>query len=410
MTMRGPTDATGGAGDRKTGGPPTAAAARAALAAFEPMARHHPEAVRIVRAPGRVNLIGEHTDYNGGWVLPAAIDLELWLAFVPSGDRRVEIGLADGTRAGFDLETIGPRTGTWIDYVAGTAWSLAGSGVPTRGVRGVLVSTLPTSAGLSSSAAIELASAWALVEPAHDHPDRMALAQICQRAENEYVGVNCGLMDQAAESLGRTGAALLLDCRSLSWRSVPLPLDRSGIVVCDTGSPRRLSASQYNARRAQCEAAVAELATSDPSIRSLRDVTPAMLADARGRLDPVTYRRCEHVVNENERVLRTVEALESGDLATVGRCFAESHASLRDLFEVSSPELDAMVAIATSTPGVIGARMTGAGFGGSAVAIVERGAEDALREAVLARYPAMTGLVPGVYPVDVVEGAGPVAL
>ena len=382
---------------------------RTALAALEPLAERDPGSVRIVRAPGRVNLIGEHTDYNGGWVLPAAIDLEVWIALVPSGDRRVEIQLADGTRAGFDLDGIGGRTGTWIDYVAGTAWSLAGVGVSTRGFRGVLASTLPVSAGLSSSAAIELASAWALTEPPGGGLDRMALARVCQRAENEYVGVNCGLMDQAAESLGRPAAAILLDCRSLEWRPVPLPLDRFRLVVCDTGSPRRLSASQYNARRAQCEAAVEELAMSEPSIRSLRDVTPAVLSAARGRLDPETYRRCEHVVLENQRVLETVAALEAGDLAAVGRCFAESHASLRDLFEVSSPELDAMVAIATSTPGVIAARMTGAGFGGSAVAIVERGAEEALRGAVLSRYPGMTGLVPGIYPVDVVEGAGPVA-
>ncbi len=354
-----------------------------------------------------MNLIGEHTDYNDGYALPAAIDLELRIALVPSGDSRVEITLAEsGERAAFDLDAIGSAHGRWIDYVAGTAWSLGEAGVPTRGFRGVLGSTIPTSAGLSSSAAIELASAWALTEPPGGGVDPMTLARLCQRAENRYVGVNCGLMDQAAEALGRDGEAILLDFRTLDWRPVPLPLERCGIVVCDTGSPRRLSASQYNARRAQCEAAVAVLAESDPSIRALRDVTPDMLASIRSRLDEETFRRCEHVVRENERVLRTVAALEARDLETVGRCLVESHESLRDLYEVSSPELDAMVEIALSTLGVIGSRMTGAGFGGCTVTLVERGAEDRLREAVLSEYPARTGLTPRVFAVEPVRGAG----
>ena len=387
------------------GGDPDAL--RVALAQLEPLARRDPGAIRVVRAPGRVNLIGEHTDYNDGFVLPAAIDLDLRIALVPAGDRRVEIVLAEsGERGAFDLDAIGARTGTWIDYVAGTAWALAEAGVPTRGFRGLLSSTIPTSAGLSSSAAIELASAWALTEPPGGGVDGMTLARICQRAENAYVGVNCGLMDQAAESLGTAGRALLLDCRTLDWRPVPLPLDRCRLVVCDTGSPRRLGASQYNARRAQCEAAVAVLATADPSIRALRDVSPGMLASIRSRLEEETYRRCEHVVRENERVLETVAALGAGDLETVGRCFAESHASLRDLYGVSSPELDAMVEIATSTPGVLASRMTGAGFGGCTVSLVERGAEERLRDAVLSAYPHRTGLTPRVFVVDAADGAG----
>jgi galactokinase len=378
-----------------------------ALAKVEPMARLDPGAVRIVRAPGRVNLIGEHTNYNDGFALPAAIDLELRIALVRSGDSRVEITLAEtGERRGFNLDTIGPAGGTWLDYVAGTAWSLQEAGIPTRGLRGVLASTIPTSAGLSSSAALELASAWALTDLAGGGVDAMTLARICQRAENRYVGVNCGLMDQAAEALGVDGSAILLDCRTLEWRPVPLPLDQCAIVVCDTGSPRRLGSSQYNARRAQCKAAVALLATSDPSILALRDVTPRLLESIRSRLDDETYRRCEHVVREDERVLRTVAALEAGDLATVGRCLVESHVSLRDLYEVSSPELDVMVEIALATTGVLGSRMTGAGFGGSTVALVERGAEGRLRDAVLSEYPARTGLMPRVFAVEAVGGAG----
>ena len=387
--------------------PPDPTWLRRTLIARQPLARHNPRAIRLVRAPGRVNLIGEHTDYNEGFVLPAAINLELRIAWVPADDRRVEIELAEsGERGGFALDAIGPRTGSWVDYVAGTAWALQEAGVPTRGFRGLLASTLPTSAGLSSSAALELASAWALTEPPGGGLDGMTLARICQRAENGYVGVNCGLMDQAAEALGRAACAMLLDCRTLAWRSVPLPLDRYRLVVCDTGSPRRLGASQYNARRAQCETAVAVLAAADPTIRALRDVTPEMLATLRGRLDEETYRRCEHVVREDARVLETVTALEAGDLATVARCFTESHASLRDLYEVSSLELDAMVEIAEATPGVIAARMTGAGFGGSVVALVERGAEERLRTAILAQYPPRTGLSPRVFAVEVVDGAG----
>ncbi|MGC8633640.1 MAG: galactokinase [Candidatus Limnocylindrales bacterium] len=380
---------------------------REALAQIEPAARRNPGAVRVVRAPGRVNLIGEHTDYNDGFVLPAAIDLELRIALVPTDDQRVELVLAEtGERRGFDLNEIGPRTGAWIDYVAGTAWALGQAGVATRGFRGLLASTIPTSAGLSSSAAIELASAWALTEPPGGALDGMALARICQRAENAYVGVNCGLMDQAAEALGQDGSAILLDCRSLDWRAVPLPLDRCRLVVCDTGSPRRLSVSQYNARRAQCESAVRVLARTDPSIHALRDVSPGMLGSLRRLLDEETYRRCEHVVRENERVLETVAALESGDFPTVGRCFAESHDSLRDLYEVSSPELEAMVAIARATPGVLATRMTGAGFGGCTISLVDPGAEARLEAAVLDQYPGRTGLLPRVFAVRPVAGAG----
>jgi galactokinase len=273
------------------------------------------------------------------------------------------------------------------------------------GLRGVIASTLPPNAGLSSSAAIELVSAWAMLDDAALATDRLALARICQRAENGYVGVQSGLMDQFAESCGVAGSVLLLDCRSLEWRSIPLPPDVA-LVVCHTGSPRRLGGSEYNTRRSQCEAAVAELARGDPSIRSLRDVTPDVLAAARPRLDPVAYARAEHIVTENTRVGQTVAALEAGDLADVGRLFAASHASLRDRFEVSSPDLDAMVEIALGVPGVIAARMTGAGFGGCTVNLVRPAAIGALRRAVETRYPTRTGLTPMILPVRATNGAG----
>ena len=360
----------------------------------------------VARAPGRVNLIGEHTDYNEGFVLPVGIQLGIAIALVPTDDRRVEVTLAaTGERAAFDLDAIGPKTGSWIDYIAGMAWALAEAGVATRGFRGVLASDLPQGSGLSSSAALELASSLALVGGAMPPLDRMTLAQTAQRAENRYVGVQSGLMDQFASSCGAAGAALLLDCRSTEWRPVAIP-DGLALVVCNTGSPRRLGSSEYNIRRAQCEEAVAGIRRVDPTVRTLRDVTPALLAAARPGLDPVVARRAEHVVAENDRVLATLAAFEAGDVHAIGEAFGASHASLRDLFEVSSPQLDALVEIASAVPGVVAARMTGAGFGGCTVNLVEADAIGALREAVLAGYPARSGLSPMILPVAAADGAG----
>jgi galactokinase len=378
----------------------------ATLVAREPAAAAEPRAIRIVRAPGRVNLIGEYTDINAGFVLPAAIDREIRIAYIPSGDRRVELTrLDDGDTGTFELDSPRQRSGTWPDYVAATAWALAEAGLPIGGLRGVIGSTLPEGAGLSSSAAIELASAWALLGDAAPTIDRLELARICQRAENGYVGVQSGLMDQFASSCGVADAALLLDCRSTEWRTVAVP-DDLALVVCHTGSPRRLDSSEYNVRRAQCEAAVEGLRKVDPSIRSLRDVSAALLAAARGGLDPVVARRAEHIIAENDRVLATLAAFEAGDLAAVGEAFGASHVSLRDLFEVSSPELDALVEIAGAVPGVVASRMTGAGFGGSTINLVHPDAVGALRDAVLAEYPARTGLTPMILPVQAATGAG----
>lgn len=382
---------------------------RRRLAELEPAARDHPGSVQVVRAPGRVNLIGEYTDVNDGYVLPAAIDREIRIALLPTDDRRVVLHRLDTAQTGsFDLDALPAAAGDWLDYAVGTAWALAGAGLPLRGFRGVIGSNLPMSAGLSSSAAIELAIARALLGDAADSVEKMDLARLAQRAENGFVGVQCGLMDQFAITCGRRGAALLLDCRTLDWRPVPLPLDEVALVVCDTGSPRRLAASEYNLRREQCETAAAVLARDDPSIRALRDVTPAMLAAAAagGRLDPVVVRRAEHVLSENERVLATIAALEAGDMAAVGEAFAASHASLRDRFEVSSAALDSLVEIANATPGVVAARMTGAGFGGCTVNLVRPDAVDRLRAAVETDYPGRTGLRPRVFPVAPAEGAG----
>ena len=367
-------------------------------------------AIRVVRAPGRVNLIGEHTDYNLGLVLPAAIDLEIQMAVLPTGDGRVEIDFQnDDERQSVDLAAIPAATDRSIDYVGGVAWALREAGLSIRGFRGVLASNLPVASGLSSSAALELASAWALLDPpdlAAHGIDGMRLAQLCQRAENEHVGVKSGLMDQFASSLGRAGSAMLLDCRSLEYRAAPLPLERHALVVCDSGSPRRLDSSSYNARREQCERAVAVIARDEPSVRSLRDVDMVMLERFSDRLDEETMRRCEHVIRENERVEQAVGAFEQRDLETVGRLFAESHASLRDLYEVSSPELDALVEIATSVPGTAGARMTGAGFGGCTVNLVARDFLAEFTDVIMTEYPRRTNLQPRVLPVNATNGAG----
>jgi len=380
-------------------------ATSARLTTIEPLAAAEPARIRVVHAPGRVNLIGEHTDYNDGFVVPAAIDLGITIAFVPTDDRRVEITLAEtGERAGFDLDAIEPATGRWIDYVAGTAWALAEAGLATRGFRGLLGSDLPVGAGLSSSAALELASAWALSGGDRPDTDTMNLAKIAQRAENEHVGVACGLMDQFAVAFGVADHALLLDCRSLEHRPVPIPAQTS-LVICDSGAARALADSAYNARRAECARAVAVLRELDPSITALRDVTLVLLEAGRDRLSDSEYRRARHVVSEDQRVLETVAALSAGDLDAVGEAFAASHRSLRDDFEVSSPPLDALVGIATAVDGVIGSRLTGAGFGGCTINLVHDGAAPALRATVQRDYPSATGLTPHVYEVRAADGA-----
>ena len=335
---------------------------RERLIRLDPRAAAQPEAIRVVRSPARVNLIGEHTDYNDGLVLPAAIDLEIRVALVPTDDDRVELTLASTReRRTLDLRDVGPKRGTWLDYIAGTAWALREAGIPIRGFRGILESTIPAGAGLSSSAALELAAAWALSGGEAPAIEPMALARTAQRAENEYVGVMCGLMDQFAVTLGRAGSALLLDCRSLDWHAVPIP-EELEIVVCHSGSPRRLETSAYNARREECRRAVAAIQAHEPGVVSLRDVDLPMLERNQAHVDEVAWSRALHVVTENARVVAVEEALRAGDFVALGSLFAASHASLRDQFEVSSPALDALVAIAVGTPGVVAARLTGAGL------------------------------------------------
>jgi len=345
----------------------------------------------VVFAPGRVNLIGEHTDYNEGLVLPSAIDRGVAIAGSPRSD-----GVVRAWAAAFDethealLSALAPAgEAGWFAYVAGVAWALCEAGHTVSGADLAIVSDLPMGVGLSSSAALEMATARVLAAASGIAWDGVAMARLCQRAENAFVGVACGIMDQLASALSAPGRALLLDCRSLQTEDVPIP-SRAAIAVLDTAAPRTLAGSAYNDRRADCEAAVTAIRRLSP-VQALRDVDRPLLEAARAELDPVVWRRAAHVVNENLRPALMAEALRAGDLAAAGRLMDESHESLRTLFEVSSRELDTMVDIARAQPGCFGARMTGAGFGGCAVALLERGAAQAFASAVEPAYHARVG-------------------
>ena len=366
---------------------------------------------RLVRAPGRVNLIGEHTDYNGGFVLPMAIDREVTLTAERLDERRVEIR-SGGEEVSFGLPVPTASAArsavrgqpSWGEHAAGIAWSLREAELEPLGLRATVESDLPAGAGLSSSAAFALAVTWGLLE-APERVDPMRLARAAQRAEHEVVGVRSGIMDPAVVLVARADHALLLDCRSLETRHVPLPAEVA-VVVIDSGASRSLAGSAYNQRRAECEAVVRLLAAGDPGIRSLRDVSMDLLAARGPELPAVLRRRARHVVSENARVLEVVAAFEAGDLGRAGAALDASHASLRDDYEVSSAALDALVEIARDVPGVHGARLTGAGFGGCTVNLVAPDAVAALRAAVLERFEARTGLTPRVMPVRAVSGVG----
>lgn len=350
--------------------------------------------------PGRVNLIGEHTDYNDGFVLPVAIKRDIRVLLRPRSDRRVRLySLEYDGWYEFDLDALAyDKDVLWANYVQGIAWVLAEQGLALRGFDGLISGNVPRASGLSSSAALEIATATAFLAASDltGALDGVQIARAAQRAENQFVGVNCGIMDQFISMLGEEGHALLIDCRSLEYQLVPFP-SQGALVIGNTKASRSLASSAYNERRSQCEAGVAALQRVLPGIRALRDVTSAQLEKHKTLMDPTVYRRCRHVVAENERVLATVAALERDDLAEVGRLMDASHASLRDDYAVSSPALDAMVEAMRSVDGCYGARLTGAGFGGCAVALVRPGREQAVADAIYDRYPKATNIWPEVY-------------
>ncbi len=365
------------------------------VSAFQTHFRRPPEV--IVRAPGRVNLLGGHTDYNEGYVLPVAVDRAAWVAAVPTDVREAHVHALDlGSHVAFPLDPVPPPQGDWADYSRGVAWALQERGLETVGMEATLTSSVPVGSGLSSSAALEVAFTHTWQVLADFELTRRDLALACQWAENNYVGVNCGILDQMASSCGVEGRALLLDCRTLEIDPVPLPAGVA-IVAADTGVRRRLASSEYNVRRAQCEQAVKILSEHLPSIRALRDVSVDGLEQLKGHLPGVVYRRARHVVSDNARVLQAAEALRAGDVATVGALMNACHASLRYDYEVSSPELDTLTEAAWEVEGCYGARLTGAGFGGCIVALVAEEKVPDFESHVPAIYEATFGRQPEIY-------------
>ncbi len=346
-----------------------------------------------VVSPGRVNLLGEHVDYNQGVVLPIAIDRFVRLAARPRPDDRVVIESLDlKSKVQFKLADLEQRIDTegrpltgWALYPAGVAWALRESGLKVRGLDAVIASDLPIGAGLSSSAALELAFAAAWQAVSGWQAERMQLAMLCQRAENAYAGVACGLMDQFACAHGVARHALYFDTRDLQWQPLPMPPD-TAVVIADSGIRRQLAGSDYNQRRQECEQAVDLLRAFLPDIRSLRDVLPGQLMEYRDKLPMDIFKRARHVVEEIARVQQACFCLVQDDPQGFGELMVAGHASLRDLYEVSLPELDGLVAAATSLEGCYGARLTGAGFGGCTVNLVRKSCTEKFMEELARRY------------------------
>ncbi|MCX6044709.1 MAG: galactokinase [Chloroflexi bacterium] len=362
----------------------------------------------VAIGPGRVNLIGEHTDYNDGYVLPVALKRDVRIVMRPRNDQHVRLySLEYDEWFEFDLAQLAyNETILWSNYVQGMAWSLQESGLKLVGIDGVISGNVPRASGLSSSAALEVAMAKALLTASGQLAvlDGPQLAKAAQRAENQFVGVNSGIMDQFISVLGVENQALFIDCRSLAYQLVPFP-ENAALVIGNTKASRSLAGSAYNQRRQECESGVALLQAVLPGIQALRDVSSEQLEAHKALLSPVVYRRCRHVVGEDERVLQTVAALKQNNLAEVGRLMNASHESLRYDYEVSSEALDIMVDAMRSVPGCYGARLTGAGFGGCAVALVEPGAEQAIADAIFEKYPKATNIWPEVYTTRASTGA-----
>lgn len=357
-------------------------------------------------APGRVNIIGEHTDYNDGFVLPAAVDKVITILAGKRSDSIVHIySETFQEKVSFDLNSIEhDKEHPWSNYERGVADVLQKKGYQLRGMNMVLTGNVPLGSGLSSSAAVEVATAATFREMCNlNIPDR-ELALICQKAENEFVGMQCGIMDQFASCLSKKDHALFLDCRSLEFEYVPLLMNDLVIVLCNTMVPRQLVTSEYNKRRSECEEGVRLFRQWMPDIKTLRDVNPEMLTDYHEKLPPVIAKRCTHVVLENERVINSVNALKKVDISTVGSLMNQSHKSLRDNYEVSCKELDIMVEIAGKVQGVVGSRMMGGGFGGCTINLVRSSAIRTFQEAVFDQYETKTGYKPQFYICQATEG------
>jgi galactokinase len=371
---------------------------RQVIEAFEQ--RYQESPALVIRAPGRVNLIGEHTDYNDGFVLPMAIDRATWIALRPRTDRQVIVQLLNlGTDSAFDLDNLQREKASPIEYIKGVAWAMQSAGYTLNGWEGVLVGDVPIGAGLSSSAALELASARAFAAVSGIAWDAPKMARLSQKAENEWVGMNCGIMDQMISAVGRDQHALLIDCRSLESELLPLPPD-TVIAVLDTTTRRGLVDGAYNERRQQCESAAQFF-----GVTALRDVSIDEFEARAAELDPLIRRRARHVVYENDRTLRAIEAMLAGDPVELGLLMNASHESLRDDFEVSSEALNQIVDCARQHEACYGARMTGGGFGGCAVALVRQDAAESFGDHVTACYREVAQLDTNIYICSASDGA-----
>lgn len=364
----------------------------------------------IVRAPGRVNLIGEHTDYNDGFVFPIAIDRDIRIAARRRPDGEVHlysVNFQDDTVFPVDVLSKDPHH-PWADYPKGVMDELAKAGYRLCGWDGAIYGDVPLGAGLSSSAAFEVAAAYTLYLLNAVPFDPVQMALLCQRAENRFVGVQCGIMDQFVSVLGKKDHALWIDCRDLSYRRVPLDSERASVVVCNSGVQRGLVDSEYNIRRRQCEEGVQLLSQVLPGIKALRDVSVEAFEAHQELLPEVVRKRCRHVIAENQRVLAAVHALENGALEGFGRLMDASHTSLKDDYEVSRYELDLLVDLAQVTEGVLGARLTGAGFGGCTVNLVERDVVEAFVKKIAEAYRKKTGISLETYVCSIASGVGEV--
>jgi galactokinase len=360
---------------------------------------------RIFRAPGRVNLIGEHTDYNDGFVMPAAIEFYTWVAAAKREGRVLEAYSEHfDEKISFSLDALsGPPGRHWSNFIRGVAAVLQNAGCKLTGANLVIHGEVPLGAGLSSSASLEVATALALISLSGIDVPRLELVKLCQKAEHEYVGTFCGIMDQFIAVFGVAGHALMLDCRSLEYRLLPIPQDVR-LVVSNTMVRHELASGEYNQRRAECEEGVSLLRPYLPGISALRDVGVADLEAWKQVLPATVYHRCRHVVTENQRVLRAVKALQSGDTDRFGHLMYRSHASLRDDYQVSCRELDLLVDLASSSPGVYGARMTGGGFGGCTVNLLRADAFP-FEEHIAQAYRDATGIIPEIYVCEPAQGA-----
>lgn len=364
----------------------------------------------LVRSPGRINLIGEHTDYNDGFVLPAAIDKAAYIALTPRTDDEIHLFAID-LQASFitTLDEIHRSNLSWPNYILGVIHEFKKKGAPLKGFDAVLISDIPIGAGLSSSAAVECATAMALNEYLNTHFERFSLVSMAQRAEHEYAGVQCGIMDQFASMFGKKNQVIRLDCRSLTFDYLPINLEGIAILLLDTGIKHSLASTEYNTRRKQCEEGIRIIGSSYPGIKSLRDVNMEMLDNLVAPKNPMVYRRCKYVVEENHRLLQACMELQKEDLPAFGRQMFASHNGLSKLYEVSCKELDFLVGEVKNNKAVLGARMMGGGFGGCTINLVRKESLETLISSLTKSYLAYSGIKLKSYIAGIEDGTSVIA-